>query len=76
MNAHATRAALDAAAWTICEAGEGLRCGKPCGHCPRQATTTITTFLRQMDHVACGDGFTFASLADAVERAAKEVGNG
>jgi len=72
----ATRAALDAAAWTICEAGEGLRCGKLCGHCRRQAANTVAAFLRQMDHVACGDGFTFASLADAVERAAKEASDG
>ena len=35
----------------------------------------IAAFLRQMDHVACGDGFTFASLADAVERATKETGH-
>lgn len=35
----------------------------------------IAAFLRQMDPVACGDGFTFASLADAVERAAKEAGD-
>ena len=70
------RAALEAAAWTICEAGEGLRCRKLCGHCPRQAANTIAAFLRQMDHVACGDGFTLASLADAVERAAKEASDG
>ena len=39
------------------------------------AAAAIATFLRQMDPVACGDGFTFASLADAVERATKEAGD-
>jgi bacterioferritin-associated ferredoxin len=71
----AIRAALDAAAWTVCEAGEGLRCGKLCGHCRRQGGAVVAAFLRQMDPVACGDGFTFASLAAAVERAAKEAGD-
>jgi ribosomal protein S5 len=34
------------------------------------AVAAIAAFLRQMDPVACGDGFTFTGLADAVERAA------
>ena len=84
MSAPTIRAALEAAGRALCFGQNGLdcdtcltadQCRKP-GSWNVEAANTVAAFLRQMDHVACGDGFTFASLADAVERAAKEVGNG
>jgi hypothetical protein len=57
------RAALEAAHWQASSF-----------YALSETAEMIATFLRQMDPVALGDGFTFASLADAVERAAKQVG--
>lgn len=78
------RAALDAAGRALCYGQNGLDCGmcltadqcrKP-GDWNTEAANTIAAFLRQMDPIASGDGFTLASLAEAVERAAKETGHG
>jgi hypothetical protein len=70
------RAALDAAVRAYCCADAECPCGhySECLIAPNPDTRdgmakAIAAFLRQMDPVACGDGFTFASLADAVERA-------
>jgi hypothetical protein len=77
----AIRAALDASVRAYCCADGECPCGhySACLIAPNPdardgMAKAIAAFLRQMDHVALGDGFTFASLADAVERAAKEVG--
>ena len=76
------RAALDASVRAYCCADGECPCGhySACLIAPNLDTRdgmakAIAAFLRQMDHVACGDGFTFASLAAAVETAAKGMGD-
>jgi hypothetical protein len=70
------RAALEAAAKRLCicdgecfETRHGMMHG-PCERKMGKTAAAVAAFLRQMYPVACGDGFTFAGLADAVERAA------
>lgn len=66
------RAALDAATDAMRRATDRNGCVPPSPE--DRAAAAVAVFLRQMDSVPLGNGFTFAALAAAVEEAARDSG--